>query len=179
MKDIIFVYVKAIGCSACNTFDTKWNDIKTTIKRKYPYIVIEEIVNELGKPFDEKKYPKDLNRIIKAYPSFIVVDGKLWRAAHTNLTKSNPIVFNDKIKLLNYKENFQLEDNPSKRVNFLQAENHLKFIEDFINENKNVKSVSINENENTHSYPSSNNILRRKMINADNLINIVGKDFNL
>ena len=81
------LFISAPDCPACNSYKAKYwkNDsesVKSKLREKYPQVDLIEIIlpSKKEKP-DPQKYPKDLHRFARWFPTFILITGESWLRA--------------------------------------------------------------------------------------------------
>lgn len=77
----IFVLATAKTCPHCTDFRRNWDHIKSQIEATNLVRIIDIEVNSTSETPDLTKYPRDLSRWVRWYPTFLLFKGKSWDAA--------------------------------------------------------------------------------------------------
>jgi hypothetical protein len=81
----VFCLVTAMKCPHCTQFRQDWGEIRRTIESTGLVRIVDiELVSTADVPSAEK-YPKDLARYVKWFPTFLLFSGKSWNAASPEL----------------------------------------------------------------------------------------------
>lgn len=98
------VLYKSSMCRHCQNLTNIWDSVKVALTGVYPKLRFYELTakDNSGK-FDENIHPKDLSRYSRWFPMILLVPGKTWDAAMSNLGPRNPIEIKDGVQMMNAK----------------------------------------------------------------------------
>jgi len=82
----VFCVITAAKCPHCKTFRKDWDDIRRTIEATGLVRIVDIELNSTNEVPNPEKYPKDLARYVKWFPTFLLFTGKSWNAAFPGLT---------------------------------------------------------------------------------------------
>ena len=96
----VLLLVSAGDCGACKYYETNkiFDQIKEAIAKdnlvRYEHIKLEKMNSGV-----DKKYPEIINRWIRSYPTFILINGKDWNNGLKDIDEKNPNieVFNARV----------------------------------------------------------------------------------
>lgn len=97
----VVVFYKSSQCRHCHNLSNIWGTVTTILKKIYPKIRFFILTaNSTGK-FDENVIPKDLIRYGKWFPMVLLVPGKIWDTAMSNLGPNNTVEIKDGVQMIN------------------------------------------------------------------------------
>jgi hypothetical protein len=85
----VFCLVTAMKCPHCTVFRQEWPEIRRAIEATGLVRVVDIEVNSTRDTPNPEKYPKDLARYIKWFPTFVLFTAKSWNAASPELTSTD------------------------------------------------------------------------------------------
>jgi hypothetical protein len=85
----VFCLVTAMKCPHCTQFRQDWGEIRRAIESTGLVRIVDiELISTSDLPSSEK-YPKDLGRYVKWFPTFLLFSGKSWNSSSPELTSFN------------------------------------------------------------------------------------------
>ena len=100
----VFVYYKYKNCPACIQISRRWDEIVKVLKQVYPalrFFTLES--KEKTGVFDPSTAPKDLLTYAKWYPMFLLVPGRTWDLAMSQLGPNNNVEIKGGVQIMNGK----------------------------------------------------------------------------
>lgn len=83
----VFCLVTAMKCPHCTAFRQDWGEIRRAIESTGLVRIVDIELNSTADFPNPEKYPKDLARYVKWFPTFILFTGKSWNAASPELNR--------------------------------------------------------------------------------------------
>lgn len=74
----VFVIATAKTCLWCHTFRQNWEEIRQAIENTGIVRIVDIEVNSINELPSSDKYPRDLSRWVRWYPTFLLFKGRLW-----------------------------------------------------------------------------------------------------
>ena len=102
MPEPVVVFYRSNKCGHCKNVHAIWSKAQTAMKKVYPGIRFDEVVDDnFNGTFDVSKYPKGMQLFAGWAPKIILIPGKTWDAAITNLGPNNPIEIKEGVQVMN------------------------------------------------------------------------------
>lgn len=99
MTDPVILLIKSIQCPACHRLAKKWDESVSAMKEVQPsFRVVEVICVDNRGLFDETKYPKSLSKFTRWFPMVLLIPGRIWDNAMSNL--NTPLGMSDGIQVM-------------------------------------------------------------------------------
>lgn len=98
----VLVLYKSAQCRHCQNLEKMWDSVVNAVKTVYPKLRFYTLTTKdnTGK-FDENTAPKDLIRYAAWFPMILLVPGRLWDSAMSNLGPGNPIRLREGVQTMN------------------------------------------------------------------------------
>lgn len=102
ISEPVVVLYKSSACTHCRNLTNIWDDVTAALKSIYPKLRFYVLTsNDNTGKFDENVAPKYLIRYGKWFPMILLVPGKVWDAAMSNLGPKNPIEIKEGVQVIN------------------------------------------------------------------------------
>lgn len=98
----VVVFYKSVSCSHCRNLTNIWPEVTTALKSVYPNLRFFVLTaNDNSGKFDENIAPKNMIKFAKWFPMVILIPGKVWDLAMSNLGPKNNIEIKEGVQIMN------------------------------------------------------------------------------
>lgn len=111
----VLVLYKSETCFHCTKLTSIWPSVTAAVAKEFPKmrVFVISAKDQQGK-FDENVAPKDLIRYGKWFPMLLLVPGRLWDRAMSNLGPTNSVQLKEGVQVMNgYWDNNELKFQPN------------------------------------------------------------------